>query len=202
MKIYSYVVKHDAGFAPNPFGGFLTLATCKPKIRANIAAGDILFGTGSAATVGNDKLVYAAIVNKIESLQEYGASSDYEIKTPSARGEWWRKHGDNIYYWADDQWQWRRNIHHPITALEKDTSGQNALICRAFWYFGRDAIEIPGNFRSVVKRGPGCKITTNEKLIDSILEWLHNLPNGLNGLPEMEPEDHGGDPAKCGRPTC
>ena len=33
MEIFSYVITHDSGFAPNPFGGFLTLATCKPKIR-------------------------------------------------------------------------------------------------------------------------------------------------------------------------
>lgn len=30
-KGYSYVVARDFGFAPNPFNGFLTLATCKPK---------------------------------------------------------------------------------------------------------------------------------------------------------------------------
>ncbi|WP_225761747.1 hypothetical protein [Acinetobacter sp. Marseille-P8610] len=33
MKIFSYVVSRDFGFAPNPFFNFCTLATCKPKIR-------------------------------------------------------------------------------------------------------------------------------------------------------------------------
>ena len=28
-KLFSYVVDHDYGFAPNPFGGFCTLAKCK-----------------------------------------------------------------------------------------------------------------------------------------------------------------------------
>ena len=32
MKLYSYIVARDFGFAPNPFYGFCTLATCKPKI--------------------------------------------------------------------------------------------------------------------------------------------------------------------------
>ena len=202
MKIYSYVITNDAGFAPNPFGGFLTLATCKPKIRAKISPGDLLFGTGSAAIVGNDKLVYAAIVHKVETLQNYGESEQYKIKIPSTRGEWWRKHGDNIYFIVDDEWQWRRNIHHPITELAKDTSGENALICNVFWYFGRDAVSIPENLRAVVKRGPGSKITTDEKMVASIVEWLRGLPNGVNGTPEMESDGHDVNPTKCGGAPC
>ena len=31
MTLYSYIVKHDNGFAPNPFHGFCTLACCKPE---------------------------------------------------------------------------------------------------------------------------------------------------------------------------
>ncbi|SSY70238.1 hypothetical protein [Alysiella crassa] len=41
MKIISYVVKYDYGFAPNPYHGFLTLATCKPVIRSNAEIGDL-----------------------------------------------------------------------------------------------------------------------------------------------------------------
>ena len=33
MQLISYKVKHDTGFAPNPYFGILTLATCKPAIR-------------------------------------------------------------------------------------------------------------------------------------------------------------------------
>ena len=45
MKIMSYIITHDYGFAPNPYGGFLTLATCKPKIRNSAKIGDILVGS-------------------------------------------------------------------------------------------------------------------------------------------------------------
>jgi len=30
-RLFSYVVDHDYGFAPNPSGGFCTLAKCKYK---------------------------------------------------------------------------------------------------------------------------------------------------------------------------
>ena len=33
VRLYSYVFDHDYGFAPNPFHGVCTLATCKPSIR-------------------------------------------------------------------------------------------------------------------------------------------------------------------------
>jgi hypothetical protein len=48
MTLYSYVVAHDFGFAPNPFDGLCTLATCKPDIRKKAAVGDYIVGTGCA----------------------------------------------------------------------------------------------------------------------------------------------------------
>ena len=53
MKIYSYIVKRDYGFAPNPFYGYCTLATCKPVIRKHAEIGDIIVGIG--------KIVYIRI---------------------------------------------------------------------------------------------------------------------------------------------
>jgi Nucleotide modification associated domain 2 len=41
-SVFSYVVTHDKGFAPNPYFGFLTLATCKPQIRKSARVGDWL----------------------------------------------------------------------------------------------------------------------------------------------------------------
>lgn len=40
MKLFSYVVAREYGFAPNPFFGWCTLATCKPKIRVTAEVGD------------------------------------------------------------------------------------------------------------------------------------------------------------------
>ena len=47
MKLFSYVVARDYGFAPNPFFSTCTLATCKPKIRRTASVGDWIIGTGS-----------------------------------------------------------------------------------------------------------------------------------------------------------
>ena len=40
MRLFAYKMTHDTGFAPNPFWGCLTLATCKPKIRESKRPGD------------------------------------------------------------------------------------------------------------------------------------------------------------------
>lgn len=39
MRNFSYKIEHDFGLAPNPFGGYCTLAVCKSSIRSNKGAG-------------------------------------------------------------------------------------------------------------------------------------------------------------------
>jgi hypothetical protein len=55
MSLVSYKMTHDSGFAPNPFHGYLTLATCKPGIRRSGSrrVGDWIAGFTSAALCGD-----------------------------------------------------------------------------------------------------------------------------------------------------
>ncbi len=59
MRLHSYVVARDYGFAPNPFFGVCTLATCKPKIRSVAEVGDWVVGTGSKRRGRDKHIVYA-----------------------------------------------------------------------------------------------------------------------------------------------
>lgn len=49
MNCFRYKIEHDYGFAPNPFHGTLSLATCKGPIRQNknLKVGDWIVGFGS-----------------------------------------------------------------------------------------------------------------------------------------------------------
>ncbi len=76
MNLYSYVVTHDYGFAPNPFGGVLTLATCKPRIRQSVVAGDWVMGTGSARSIVCNCLIFAAEIDRTMSIAAYGDSEE------------------------------------------------------------------------------------------------------------------------------
>lgn len=68
-KGYSYVVARDFGFAPNPFNGFLTLATCKPKIRKWAQVGDFVIGNANKQL--NNKLIYMMKVTKKITFDDY-----------------------------------------------------------------------------------------------------------------------------------
>jgi hypothetical protein len=68
LRLFSYVVRYDKGFAPNLFWNYCTLATCKPGIRRKAEVGDWVVGTGSKENVGIGKLIYAMkIEEKIPS---------------------------------------------------------------------------------------------------------------------------------------
>ena len=72
MKLYSYVVARDFGFAPNPFFGFCTLATCKPKIREHASVGDWVVGTGAKVRYGySGRLIYAMQVSEVLDFNTY-----------------------------------------------------------------------------------------------------------------------------------
>lgn len=96
--VWSYVLKHDSGFAPNTSHGYCTLATCKPKIRKNAEIGDWVIGTGSITQNDpEERLLYAMRVDEIFSYQEYFEDPRYENKKPLA-GDLYDANGDNIYY--------------------------------------------------------------------------------------------------------
>ena len=78
-KIYSYVLRHDSGAAPNPFWGVCTLVICKPPIRRTAAVGDWVIDTGSVKATCNDgqqhdlsaSLLYAMKITQIMTMEEY-----------------------------------------------------------------------------------------------------------------------------------
>jgi Nucleotide modification associated domain 2 len=193
-SIYSYVLTHDTGFAPNPYGGPLTLATCKPGIRRCASPGDWLFGTGSVRGVGSSRLVYAALVAEVVPIAQYGADSRFESKIPRISGEEWERHGDNIYTVAvDGSWMQRRNIHHDRRYMRVDLSGENVMLCPEFWYFGSAAPPVPEVLCTLVKVGPGCKRSDDPALIEALVTWLQGHPRGIVDSPF--------GPPKRGKPT-
>src|SRR5712672_36303 len=97
MRLYSYVVARDYGFAPNPFMGVCTLATCKPKIRAKAKIGDWVVGTGVASRKRSGRLVYAMRVSAAMTFNEYWNDPRFQDKKPNMRGSKKQAFGDNIY---------------------------------------------------------------------------------------------------------
>ena len=182
MKIMSYIITHDYGFAPNPYGGFLTLATCKPKIRNSAKIGDILVGIGSSTGAYKNRLIYAAQVSNVVDMNEYFENPIYQVKKPSDENIS-RRRGDNIYYQENGTWIQLNNPFHDEGNISHDLNSTNVLICEDFWYFGNKAPLLPENFLGIVKKGPGHKNINDQILASSFLDWLAMYEKGIIGKP-------------------
>ena len=153
--IRAYIIDHDLGFAPNPFYGICTLATCKPQIREAAVSGDWIVGLGSKALGCRGRLVFTMCVDKKLTYDEYWSHDQYQQKKPIFAGSLKQAQGDNIYH-RDDSGRWIQEISRhshsdPAVAkmhLERDTKSAFVLIGSRFVYFGQDAPEVPSMLRS------------------------------------------------------
>lgn len=183
MKLYSYVIVTDSGFAPNPYWGYCTLATCKPVIRHCAQAGDWVVATGSKNGIGWGRLVCAMLVSETLPLERYYEDSRFEVKKPTA-GTPDQRCGDNIYFKLNGEWLQRRNFHHTKREMEWDLSGRNVLIAEHFFYFGREAINVPSEYTSLVARGRGYRCNFRREIVADFIAWLQmNYKAGIHGEP-------------------
>jgi hypothetical protein len=63
-RAYLYKLTGDNGGAPCVEGGLLSLAICKPMIRASASEGDLVFGFGAKSLHCNNRLIYIARITK------------------------------------------------------------------------------------------------------------------------------------------
>jgi hypothetical protein len=84
-----------------------------------------------------------------------------------------KKRGDNIWHrGAFGNWRGIPGALHDERHRDRDLRGRNALISSEFYYFGRDAIPIPNEFRLLIATARGHKNTYNSDLINSFWKWI------------------------------
>ena len=198
-RIYSYVVRYDSGFAPNPFYGYCTLATCKPDIRRSAKIGHWIVGSGSNAKQvrRGGYLVYAMQVTEALSFDEYAQDSRFERKKPFRRGSRKQSCGDNIYFRDSSDCDWcqrdsfhsQENGHRHPGHVETDTGVNRVLISTKFVYFGGEGPKFPSglkdrNSRPLCKSGIGRSRFDDPKLVADLERWLDGLQAwGYQGAP-------------------
>lgn len=199
-NIASYVVRYDSGFAPNPFYGYCTLATCKPEIRRVMGVGDWIVGCGSNAKgvrLGG-RLVYAMRVTEVMTFDAYSTSNQFQAKIPYRSGSRKQSCGDNIYYRNDSTqgWQQRDSFHSQHDGasnpkhIARDTGVNRVLISDHFKYFGGTGPEIPAhlqdsNGRQLCKTGIGWARFDDSVLLEKFVGWFDGLDGcGYSGPPE------------------
>lgn len=197
-RIYSYVVRYDSGFAPNPFFGYCTLATCKPPIRKSASPGDWVVGSGSAAKkVGRGGcLVYAMKVSETLTFEEYNSDPRFLAKKPYRNGSRKQSCGDNIYFKAPPHrvWSQRDSFHSRSDGsinpdhVARDTKINRVLISDEFVYFGGEGPEFPNDLqdkagRPLCKAGIGRSVFDDADLVSNLERWIGTFEPGYRGAP-------------------
>lgn len=198
-QLFSYVVRYDSGFAPNPFYGYATLATCKPLIRKVAMPGNWIVGTGSSAK-GVDRgtrLVHAMKISEVTDFRSYWNDTRFLRKRPVMRGSRKQCCGDNIYQRAADDSHWLQldSYHSGPNGtprpdhIARDTGTDRILISNDFYYFGGEGPEIPANFRDPARYDICRKVRQRKRQKDG--DWIAEFVAWLRTF---------GDPGYHGRP--
>lgn len=186
MKVFSYVVVADTGFAPNPLHGYLTLACCKPAIRRAAETGDLVVGLSSRC----ECVVYAMRVGEHLPFSAYWSDPRFKAKRPRSSGPAaHHEAGDNIYEpLGATSYRQHPSRHSNADGTEnakqkaRDLSSDRALVAKDFVYFGGDGPELPAELAFLrVARGHRCRFTPAQ--VAAVQQWYGRLPRGARGKP-------------------
>ena len=196
MRLYSYKVVYDIGFAPNPFHGICTLATCKPKIRQSASTGDWVVGVGSCAQKTEGQLVFAMEVGEKLTFAEYWSDPRFRRKTPDRRGSLKYRYGDNVYHrspagdWVQEDCRHSLDDGSPNPDhVRRDTGADAVLVAARFTYWGGRGPLLPGELRNwggLDLGDPGRDHTYkpySPELIEVFVKWIEQLPGGCQAPP-------------------
>lgn len=180
-KVYIYVVDRDFGFAPNPFHGYCTLATCKPMIRKKADLGDWIIGMGGARLKATGHCIFAMRVTEKFTFNDYWYNLRFFDKRPVRNGSQKMMVGDNIYHFDTDADEWKQADSHHSNAdgstnlhnLSRDTKSNNVLISHYFFYFGTEAPFVPQH----LLEGIGYKNSRAHRVFNyanasGLIDWL------------------------------
>ncbi len=208
MKLCSYVVHYDHGFAPNPYGKYLTLACCMERMRVKREKGDWIVGTSSKTRHGTGtRLVFAMKVTDVITFDQYCQNSQYSTKIPQYGLI--EQRGDNIYY-RDDGGKMRQRVpsyhshgmkHVPLghgqdrweisppwkeheEKKAKDLSGRYVLVSEPgeFWYYG-GTMELPEGLLWIIRGRQGFTSNFTDEQERNFVDWVTGMPSGRHGDP-------------------
>lgn len=196
-----YRMTHDTGFAPNPFHGWCTLATCTPNHMraAQIGPGTIIVGVegnklrdkrrcknGPESTTKRCIVYYMVVGERQLSFDEYFSDPRFGAKKVDAAGSPIERVGDNVYYWDDsiggldslpdhEHFDYRGN-----EVMEQDKKGNRVFVGNTFYYFGDRGIPLPDNMDKYLPQGQGIKYCDHP--IPEFDGYVESAANGVIGL--------------------
>jgi len=186
MRLFSYIVKHDTGFSPNPFHGYCTLACCKPAIRRTAQKGDWVVGLTPKS--GGNRIVYLMRVDESPmTYAEYWNDKRFKAKRPRYNDGVLARCGDNIY---EPQGSNHRQLHstHSEGVRENpgnkahDLGGKYVLVSETFAYFGSQPIELSDELTALVP-GRGHRSRFPDEVKEAFLRFTQAVIFGVHAAP-------------------
>ncbi|MHA1211285.1 MAG: hypothetical protein ACTSSH_02380 [Candidatus Heimdallarchaeota archaeon] len=207
MKVYSYVIREDSGFAPNPFWDYCTLASTQALVRQIAKPGDWIVGLKeNSQELEDHHLVFAMLITEKMSYEKYWYDPRFQVKQPdfSVEEEIFRL-GDNFYEphgfdfvqhyskhsrdFFDTEEDWIKQKH-------RDLQGKYVLISdkEHFHYFGAEPAKIPSKeLIELLFCDIGHKCIADPKIPSEFLELINEFKKidaiGLVNLPFNWPKD-------------
>jgi hypothetical protein len=191
-SVFVYVVDRDFGFAPNPFHGYCTLATCKPGIRKSGQIGDWVIGMGGSRLSATGHCVFAMEITAKISFDEYWTNPIYNEKKPVRNGSRKMMVGDNIYRRDPNTHKWRQaDSHHSNSDgtansynVSRDTKVDHVLFSNRFLYFGKAAPRVPQSILDQIGyNNPRSYRRFDYQIARPLLDWLQlSFSKSINQL--------------------
>ncbi len=194
---FLYAVSYDLGFAPNPFGGVCSLACCKPNIRNQAQIGDWVIGMGGTKIKAVGRCVFAMLVTKTMTFDEYWEHPNYKTRRPKRNGSPKKQVGDNIYHRRvpDEMFLQEDSVHSLadgsscILNTAHDTRIDRILLSNHFIYYGEKASAVPTDILDNLGYARNARdyrkfdLTRACDLIDWIETLITQHPNAVLGDP-------------------
>jgi hypothetical protein len=169
--LYTYIVRVDAGLAPNPFWGWCTLAVCTPNHQGSaVSPGDWIAGFSTKDT--GYQFIYAMEVDERIHMKDYFNDLRFQEKKPIMEGNWKQRCGDNIYNLIQDNWVPLPNPYHE-GMQEQDTQHPFVFVGHKYWYLGKARVNTPLDFLPMIG-GRGARVNHPEGLPERFKSWVQS----------------------------
>lgn len=171
-RIFRYILATDAGMAPCAQDSLVTLATCKPQIRASAAVGDWVLGF-APAPLPLGLLAWAGRVTETLTIGEY------ERRYRGRRDAVYREESDGTFR------RLRPDYHPEPDAIRKDLAAVVLVFDpAASWYFGRVLRELPPELMHLAAAGRGHRVNGSKSDDAAALErWLSSQSSEAQPAP-------------------
>jgi hypothetical protein len=162
QRVFIYKVRTDYGGAPAVFRGRLSLAICKPRIRAAAEVGDWVVGIAGKSLHPDSGLLYIAQVDEVLENGEYYRDGRF-ARRPDAVYEW---KGSRLKLRANPRFHGPENAGSDIGSAP-DYVQARVLLSSKFRYYGRASSDWYAAVSSLAHqmgqaRGIGHKVDLSE----------------------------------------